>query len=170
MIASTRSFSFLRFTVSFLQKRGFPLKAGGSPGILVAKTWQYLLKYECGVRFVFVVISLLYCYFDDHWRFSVGYVPSLTLVLCHYNLPLWYSSFSPLQLTRPHHIVALFFTLFPSLHSRRPSLCITFSPTLSIHHKTRSRSPTHRRGESEWITSSVLLNTEEGKVNGLDYA
>jgi hypothetical protein len=30
-------------------------------------------------------------------------------------------------------------------------------------------SPEHRRGESEWITRSVLLNTEEGKVNGIDY-
>jgi hypothetical protein len=29
--------------------------------------------------------------------------------------------------------------------------------------------PKHRRGESEWITRRVLLNTEEGKVNGLDH-
>jgi hypothetical protein len=27
-------------------------------------------------------------------------------------------------------------------------------------------SPKHRRGESEWTTRSVLLNTEEGRVNG----
>jgi hypothetical protein len=32
-------FSFLRLTVSFSQKRGFPLKTGGSPGILAVKTW-----------------------------------------------------------------------------------------------------------------------------------
>jgi hypothetical protein len=30
--------SFLRFTVSFSQNHGFPLKAGGSPEILVVKT------------------------------------------------------------------------------------------------------------------------------------
>jgi hypothetical protein len=45
--------SFLRFTVSFSQNRGFPLKAGGSPEILVVKTWQYLLKYGSAVRFAF---------------------------------------------------------------------------------------------------------------------
>ena len=36
--------SLLRFAVSFLQKRGFPLKADGSPATLAVKTWQYLLK------------------------------------------------------------------------------------------------------------------------------
>ena len=103
-------FSFLRLTVSFSQKRGFPLKAGGSPTILAAKTWQYFLKYGCGVRFSFC---------------------------CHLL-----------------YIVASLFTLLTSLHSRRPSLYITFFPTLSLFHKTRSRSPKHRRGESEWITRS----------------
>ena len=107
---SHRSSSFLCFMVSFSQKRGFPLKAGGRPAILAAKTWQYLLKYGCGVRFAFCCYLLFF--------------------------------------------VASLFALFPSLHSRRPSLCITFSPTLSLHHKTRSPSPKYRRGESEWITKS----------------
>jgi hypothetical protein len=44
IIANNRSLSLLRFAVSFLQKRGFPLQTGGSPAILVVKTWQYLLK------------------------------------------------------------------------------------------------------------------------------
>ncbi len=86
--------SFLRFTVSFSQKRGFPLKAGGSPAILTVKTWQYLLKYGCGVRFAFC------CYLHRHFALRV------------------------------------------------------FSFALSLHHKTRSHSPKHRRGESEWITRS----------------
>jgi hypothetical protein len=47
-----------------------------------------------------------------------------------------------------------FFVCFPSLHSRRPSLCITFSPSLSLYHKTRCDCPNYRRGESEWITRS----------------
>jgi hypothetical protein len=59
IIANNLSFSFLRFTVSFLQNRG-------SPTILTVKTWQYLLKYGRGVRFVFVVISLLHCSFGNH--------------------------------------------------------------------------------------------------------
>ncbi len=46
-------FSFLRLTVSFSQKRGFPLKSGGSPAILDVKTWKYFLQYGCGVRFAF---------------------------------------------------------------------------------------------------------------------
>ena len=67
--------SFLRFAVFFSQKRGFPLKAGGSPAILAAKTWQYFLKYGCGVCFVFVVILCCIVSFCDHWRFSVGHFP-----------------------------------------------------------------------------------------------
>ncbi len=56
--------SSLRFTVCLSQKHGFPLKAGGSPGILTAKTWKYLLKYGCGVRFAFC------CYLLLHRRFA----------------------------------------------------------------------------------------------------
>jgi hypothetical protein len=72
---------------------------------------------------------------------------------------LWCSSFSPLQFTRPHPIVASLFVLFPSLLSRRPSLCIT---TFSPHRRgesewiTRSRSPKHRRGENEWISLRLM--------------
>ncbi len=36
------------------------LKVGGSPIILVVKMWKYLLQYVCGVRFDFVVISLVH--------------------------------------------------------------------------------------------------------------
>ena len=68
-------FSFLRFTVFFSQKRGFPLKAGGSPAILPAKTWQY--SSNTGVGFVLFLLLFLCCIvsFGDHWRFSVGYFP-----------------------------------------------------------------------------------------------
>ncbi len=47
-------------------------------------------------------------------------------------------------LTRPHPIVASLFVLFPSFHSRRPSLYITFSPTLSLHYNILA---TQKRGE-----------------------
>jgi hypothetical protein len=116
--------SFLRFTVFFSQKRGFPLKAGGSPAILAFKTWQYILKYGwCGVRFVFVVISLLHCFL---WRSLAifGRAFSIVVHFCRYNLPLWCSQFSPLQLTRPHPIVASLFVLVPSLNFPRSSLSI----------------------------------------------
>ncbi len=67
---------------------------------------------------------------------------------------IWvWGSFCLFLLSSLHRRFAIF-VLFPSLHSRRPSLCITFSPTLSLHHKTRSRSPKQRRGENEWITRS----------------
>jgi len=112
--------------VFFSQKRGFPLKAGGSPAILAAKTWQYILKYGwCGVRFVFVVISLLHCFL---WRSLAifGRVFSIVVLVhfCRYNLPLWCSQFSPLQLTRPHPIVASLFVLVPSLNFPQSSLSI----------------------------------------------
>ena len=148
--------SLLRFAVSFLQKRGFPLKAGGSPAILAAKTWQYILKYGwCWGSFCFCCYFSAIVSFGDHWRFF-GRVFSIVVLVhfCRCNLPLWCSQFSPLQLTRPHPIVASLFVLISSLHFRRPSLCITFSPTLFLHHK-RSRSPKHRRGESEWIPRST---------------
>jgi len=59
--------SSLRFTVSFSQKCGFPLKAGGYPAILAAKTWQYLLKYGCGVRFACCYYRL-HDFLCDHFR------------------------------------------------------------------------------------------------------
>jgi len=52
------------------------------------------------------------------------------------------------------------------------SLFTSFSPTLSLHyfltdpplhHKTRSHSPKHRRGESEWITRSLSPKHRRGQ-------
>jgi hypothetical protein len=64
------------WAVSFLQMSGFPLKAGGSPAILAAKTWQYLLKYGCGgFVLLFVVIFSAFS-----WAFLVEYVPLFALV------------------------------------------------------------------------------------------
>ncbi len=63
IIANNRSISFLRFTVSFLQKRSFPLKAGGSPASLAVKTWQYLLKIRV-LGFVFAFRCDLLCIFS----------------------------------------------------------------------------------------------------------
>jgi hypothetical protein len=96
--------------VFFSQKRGFPLKAGGSPAILAAETWQYILKYGwCGVRFVFVVISLLHCFLGDHWRFRSG--------IFHCGA----SAFLPLQSTV---VVLAIFTAatYPTTYHRRFSL------------------------------------------------
>jgi hypothetical protein len=59
-VFSHRSFSFLRFTVSFSQKHGFPLKTAGSPSILTVKTWQYLLKTRVWGSFCFLLLSSLY--------------------------------------------------------------------------------------------------------------
>jgi hypothetical protein len=56
---SSSFLSFLRFTVSFSQKRVFVLKAGGSPAIVAAKTWQYLLKYGCGPGFFLFLLLYL---------------------------------------------------------------------------------------------------------------
>ena len=77
------------------------------------------------------------CYFSAAlfpWRSLAIFGRAFSIVVlvhfCRYNLPLWCSQFSPLQLTRPHPIVVSLFVLIPSLHFRRPSLCITFSTTL----------------------------------------
>jgi hypothetical protein len=105
-------------------------RRGSTPQIRVwGSFWFLLLFLRC-------IVTVLIC---NHWRFS-GRVCSVVgaSVFCHYNFPLWCSSFSPLQLTRPHHFVASLFALFSSLHSRRPSLCITFSPTLSLNMESLS--------------------------------
>ena len=109
--------SFLRFTVFFSQKRGFPLQAGGSPAILAAKTWQYILKYGwCWGSFCFCCYFSAIVSFGDHWRFGRVFSIVVLVHFCRCNLPLWCSQFSPLQLTRPHPIVASLFALFPSLN------------------------------------------------------
>jgi hypothetical protein len=114
--------------VFFSQKRGFALKAGGSPAILAAKTWQYFLKYGCGVRFGFC------CYFSSALSqysfaiigdFLVGYVPFLALVFLPLQFPV---------------VVLVIFTdaTYPTTSLRRLALralsFASFSPTLSLHH------------------------------------
>jgi hypothetical protein len=111
--------SLLRFAVSFLQKRGFPLKAGGSPAILAVKTWQYLLKIRV-LGFVSLLSSLHFS-----WAFLVGYVPLLALV------------FLPLQSTV---VVLVIYTAatYPTTSHRRFTLrthsFASFSPTISLHY------------------------------------
>ena len=123
-------FSFLHFTVFFSQKRGFPLKAGGSPAILAAKTWQYLLKYGwCGVCFVFVVISLLHCFLWPSLAIF-GRVFSIVVLVYSYRCSFYRCgdrNFSPLHLTRSHRRVALLRGLALSLHSRHPFAHFNFS-------------------------------------------
>jgi hypothetical protein len=111
-----------------------------------------LLKYGCGVRFGFCCYfsaALSQCSFAIIGDFLVGYVPLLSLVFLPLYFPLWCLSFSPLQLTRPHPFVTSLFALFPSFHSRRPSL--------SLHHILTDPFSEH---------GVALLNTEEGRVNG----
>jgi hypothetical protein len=64
IIANNRSLSLLRFT--FLQKHGFPLKTGGSPSILVVKTWKYLLKIRV-LGFVVFRCYLLCIFLELFW-------------------------------------------------------------------------------------------------------
>jgi hypothetical protein len=130
-----------------------------------------------GVGFVlfFVVISLLDCYFDDHWWFSVGYVSLFALV------------FLPLQSTVVV-LVILTAATYPTTSHRRFVLralsFASFSATLSLYHiladplytpqnkesfsytlergewmDNKECSPKHRRGESEWIRLCLMDST-----------
>ncbi len=124
IIANNRSISFLRFTVSFLQKRGFPLKAGSSLAILSVKTSQYLLKIRVlGSFLLFVVIFSAFS-----WAFLVGYVPLFALVFLPLE-SLW-------------SVIAIFTAAtYPTTSHRRFSLralsFASFSSTLplSLHEK-----------------------------------
>jgi hypothetical protein len=106
-----------------------------------------------GVGFVFVVMSLLYF----PWRSLVifGRVFSI-VVLVHFYLCSFYRcgarNFHRSNL--PGHIPSLLRSLYSFLRF------ILTDPltesTLSLHHKTRSRSSKHRRGESEWIRLRLM--------------
>ena len=116
-----------------------------------------LLKYGCGVRFGFCCFfsaALSQCSFAIIGDFLVGYVPLLALVFLPLQFPV---------------VVLVIFTAatYPTTSLRRLALralsFASFSPTLSLYHKTWSHSPIHRRGESEWITRSHSLKHRRGE-------
>ena len=75
--------------------------------------------------FCFCCYSLLHCFLLRSLAiFGRAFSIVVLVHFCRYNLPLWCSQFSPLQLTRPHPIVASLFVLFPSLNFPRSSLSI----------------------------------------------
>jgi hypothetical protein len=142
--------------VLFSQKHGFPLKAGGSPAILGDKTCQYILKYGwCGVRFVFVVISPFHCFL---WRSLAifGRVFSIVVLVhfCRYNLPLWSSQFSPLQLTHTCYLPSSFSFLrlifLDPLSPSKQGVC-AFIFLLSSSSEKSSSDLAPRRGEGRVI-------------------
>jgi hypothetical protein len=113
--------------VFFSQKRGFPLQAGGSPAILAAKTWQYILKYGwCWGSFCFCCYFSAIVSFGDHWRFFRSGI-------FHCGA----SAFLPLQSTVV--VLAIFSAAtYPTTSHRRFALrthfFASFSPTISLHY------------------------------------
>ena len=94
-----------------------------------------LLKYGCGVRFGFCCyfsVALSQCSFAIFGDFLVGYVPLLALVFLPLQFPVVVLVIFTAATYPTTSLRRLVFALFSSLHSRRPSLCITFSPTLSL--------------------------------------
>ena len=140
-------FSFLRFTVFFSQKRGFPLKAGGSPTILAATTWQYSSN-TVWVLFCFC------CYFSAA-LFPLAIIGDFRSGIVHCGA----SAFLPLQSTVV--VVAILTAAsYPTTSHRRFALralsFASFSSTLSPHHILAD--PLSALQHSR--------HTEEGRVNG----
>jgi hypothetical protein len=113
-----------------------------------------LLKYGCGVRFgicCYFSAALSQYSFAIIGDFLVGYVPLLALVFLPLQFPvvvlvIFTAATYPTTSLRRLALHALSFASFsPTLSLNQPSLCIT------------------KQGV-------FLLNTEEGRVNGLDYA
>ncbi len=136
-----RSFSFLRSMVSFpTDERFSPVgrwfsRNSGCQDVAV------LLKYGCGVRFCFCCYfsaALSQCSFTIIGVFLVRYVPLLVLVFLPLQFPVVVLVIFTVATYPTTSLRRLALRALPSLHSRRPSLCITFSPTLSLNMESLS--------------------------------
>ena len=129
IITSTRFFSFLRFTVSFLQKRGFPLKAGGSPQFWLLRRGSNSSNTGVG-NVLFLLLFLCYCFL---WRplaifrsgiFHCGASAFLPLQSTVVVLAIFTAAISPTTSHRRFALRALSFAKFSSilsLHQTRSS-------------------------------------------------
>jgi len=112
-----------------------------------------------GVGFVLFLLLFLCCIVSLAITGDFGRAFSIVVIVhfCRYNLPLWCSQFSPLQLTRPHPIASLF-VLVPSLNFPRSSLSIK-TGSLRFHFSFWSSSSRRRApsialldaGRGEWF-------------------
>ena len=99
--------------------------------------------------FCFCCYSLLHCFLLRSLAiFGRAFSIVVLVHFCRYNLPLWCSQFSPLQLTRPHPIVPSLFVLFSSLNFPRSSLSIKTGPGVCAFIILFASSSSRRRAPS----------------------
>jgi hypothetical protein len=141
---------FLTETRFSPEGRWFSRNSGCQDAAVLPQIWVWGL-------FCFCCYSLLHCFL---WRSLAIFGRAFSIVVlvyfCRYNLPLWCSQFSPLELTRPHPIVASLFVLVPSLNFPQSSLSIK-TGSLRFHFSFWSSSSSRR------APSIAFLNTGRGE-------